>query len=677
MATSFGEAVIPVEYSTVYKNRFQNAAGDAEKRQGIKQFGDVLPSNSLSRLHELIKTDGTVVTMVSDGTGDIYIYDTVTSTWSLATSSAFLQDANLQSVSFNEKLIFTNGLEKPVWTNDGVTFTELKALHEVGTTTGDTSAQAFYDADVSAWTATNITINDIVYNVDLNAYGVITAVASGKVTHTKISASALGIGIAANNQDAGQAYEVIDSLELNIVALGSSNELDNTTTTIGDTSAAGIFASAVSDYTNTEIRVGDWVRNTTRSALTQVTAVATSQIGVHGITGQTAGDSVIFLKSAMPNGDSPHVHYSRLFLLDGRDKTKARISGADDPQDFSRDSATIDTSDFSIDVNTYDKQSFNIGPLQPQGDELLGFSSWQRFLAVIGRNNVYFYQGTVPVGENTDLAPVGLFPQGCISKSAFINLGNTIAIASPNGIESVAFGESASSLNLEQLSFQINTTLRNSIANAAESDMQMLYFPKRSWLMFKVGGELWIYSNAPVVVAGKEKRSMGSWHLFDGKFAQMNDFLVRSDGSLLCCGGNNVAHFEQNTFDDLGDNIATEYRTGWLSMQEPGSLVTTKHGKYIKPLFETGQNIVYTIHVDAPYNAESSETITVSTSGAAASIGMAVVGKSVIGGSPVINDKHSLRWRGERARFTITTDDTKGKDVISNFTIYYTELGKQ
>lgn len=680
MATAFGEPVMPVEYALVYKNRFQNAAGNGEKRQGIQQLGtplNLLGETNITSNHELVKKDGTVISFVSTANGNIWRF--FGNGWGIVSSESFSINADLQSVQFKDKLIFTNGVEKPVWTTDGVTFTELRALHEIGTMTGDTSAQGFFDSDVTNWVGgTNVVENDILYNVTLDAYAVITAIASAQISHTKISSSALGIGIAATNQIGTNNYEVIDSLELNIVATDSPNINDNVATTITSTNVASISVSGVADFNKTDIRIGDWVRNTTRAALTQVTAIATGAIGVHGITGQTTGDSVIFLKSAMPNGDSPHVHYDRLYLLDGRDKTKARISGAGDAQDFSRDSASIDTSDFSIDVSTFDRQSFDLGALQPQGDELLGIASWQRFIAFIGRRNIYFYEGTIPIGGGTNLAPVGLFPQGCVSKHAFTNIGNMLTFASPNGIEGVAFGQHALTLDQEQLSFQINTTLRNIINNTDEKAMRMFYYPKRSWMMFKVGGEMWIYNNAPVVVAGNEEQVIGSWHLFDGKMAQLNDYIIQNDGTLRGCGLNSlVVLFDQGTYDDVGDNIATEYKSGWLSLSEPNSKVTTKHGKYIKPLFETGANIEYTIRVEAPYNSESTEQITVSTSGASGAIGLAIIGNSHIGGSPVINDKYSLRWRGERARFTISTDDTFGPDVISNFTIYYNELGKQ
>lgn len=565
-----------------------------------------------------------------------------------------------------------------MWTEDAVSFTELKALHEVGTMTGDTSAAAMFDANVTNFVGnTNVVENDLVYNVNLGVYGAVTAITSVRVEHTPISSSSKGIGIATRNQDAGDLYEIIDTIELNIVTTESMNITDNTTTTLAGTDATTVIVSGVADFTKTEIRIGDFVRNTTRNAITQVTAIATASIGVHGIADMSSGDSIIFTKSAMPQGDSPHVHYNRLYMLDSRDKKKIRISGADDAQDFSRDSATLDTSNFSIDVSTYDRQSFDFGSLQPEGDELLGIASWQRFIAFIGRKSIYFYQGTVPIGDNADLAAVGLFPQGCVSKFAFANIGNMLAFASPNGIEGVSFGNDSLVLSQEQMSSQINTTLRTSIENTSESEMRMFLYQKRSWLVFKIGGEMWVYNTTPVVTEGTEE-IIGSWHLFDGKFAQMNDFLVGSNGTLTCCGSDGkVAEFDQDTYDDLGDNISTEYRTGWLSMAEPKSRITTKHGRYLKPLFETGENITYTILVEAPYNAESSETIIVDTSGATGAIGLAVVGTAVIGGSPVVNTKYSLRWRGERARLTISTSDTKGKDIISNFTFYYTEAGIQ
>lgn len=100
MATSFGDATIPVEYVLIDKNRYRNAAGNAEKRQGIVQLGADVASGAggavtNTALHEMTQTNGTVIKLVSDDDGDIYRYNASANVWDLATNSAFNQAGTL------------------------------------------------------------------------------------------------------------------------------------------------------------------------------------------------------------------------------------------------------------------------------------------------------------------------------------------------------------------------------------------------------------------------------------------------------------------------------------------------------------------------------------------------------------------------------------------------------
>ena len=59
LATSFSEAELPDDYALTFLNRFINAAGGAEKRQGIVQKGNTVSgAPNITGLHELMLPDG-------------------------------------------------------------------------------------------------------------------------------------------------------------------------------------------------------------------------------------------------------------------------------------------------------------------------------------------------------------------------------------------------------------------------------------------------------------------------------------------------------------------------------------------------------------------------------------------------------------------------------------------
>ena len=106
--------------------------------------------------------------------------------------------------------------------------------------------------------------------------------------------------------------------------------------------------------------------------------------------------------------------------------------------------------------------------------------------------------------------------------------------------------------------------------------------------------------------------------------------------------------FDQATYSDNGQPIATEYQSPWLTMDEPRRSVNIKDGRYIQPIIDTGSDTVYTIMVEAGFQGTSTDTIVVTASGnLGRPIGSAVVGTDVIGGSSLTNEKFPLRWRGD------------------------------
>ena len=681
LATSFAQTEYPPEYAQKYNNRFQNGAGGAEKRRGISQTGNVIPGlPTVTGITELIDRLGNSTTFAMAG-GSVFRQDgnDWTNVFTFNTTSA-----RIRSVAMSGKQIFYNAVDRPVYTPDGTDFIELKALIEVGDLAAGASARAVVDNDVDNWvTGTNVAINDVVFNVDLSAFAVITAVASAKLTHTAIGSAGAGgdgIGLVEGSVTTGQRYEIIDAVENNIIPTANPNDFDNEGTAGSGTNETSIKVSGATGTLNLstlDIRVGDWVRNTTKSVLTAVTSVGTA-IGVHGVSGQAADDALVFLKSAMPIIQDASVHYGRLYCIDARDLRKVRVSSPNNPQDFTSDGATLDLNDFPLNSSSIDKQTFDAGGLQPEADVLIAIRTFQRFLALIGKSKVYMYQGTEPVGSGADIQPIGLYPQGGVSDRGAVNLGNDFVYASPDGIKSIQLVQDAQTFSQSHLSNQLDVTLRDSIQANNGEDIQLVHYRKRSWLLCKIGAEIYLYNFAPVVLQGKQEQVIGSWHLFTGGFARQTAFYVKQDGTLMTGGaGGVVSEFDTNVFTDNGEVFETDVRTGWLNMKEPRTDVKLRQGHYLKPQMIAGGNIAYTFSVEAPYDAESTDSFVLNASGAASTIGLAVVGQSQIGGTGVINQKIPLHWKGEAARFRVRTEDALGPDILSRLTVYFNEKGRR
>lgn len=673
LATSFNESEVPPEYVLKFRNRFINAAGGAEKRQGIVQEGNVVSGQpELTELHELVKADGTTVDMVS-GNGMIWKFDDPD--WTMV-HSGLDSGAKIRSVQMGAKLIFFNGVDRTIFTEDGTTFDELRAIIEKGAATSGTDATGLRDSGVDNWVLdTDANVNDVVYNRTLDAYGIITALVTASVAHTAISSAATGVGFTLGVQKSGDNYEILDLVELNIFPTDGDD--DNTVIAAVDTTVASIAVSAISNFTATDIRTGDFVRNTTRSAVTRVTAISTANIGVVGITGQTAGDSLVFLKSAMPIAAQTHVHFGRLYSIDARDQRLVRISGPNNPNDMTTGAGTLDSS------------TFMFGELQPQGDTALAMASFQRFFVIAGRQNIYLFSGTDPIADETTntiaFDIIGLFPHGTVSPDALASIGNDAVFASSDGVQAISLIADASTLGRANIADPIKTTLREQLRDSSESEIIAFHYPRRSWLCLKVGSEIYIYNYTPFYGGDRKAASRseilstkdGSWSLFDGKFARQNAFLVRRDGTLVCAGsGGKVYKFDQNTFNDDGETYATEYQPGWQTLDEPKRRVNIKKINYMKLIVDAGDAIVYTVRGEGGFSVQSADLALV-TADSSEAIGVGIIGQTSIGGSSIDNIKFPFRLRGEQFRTNIKTNDQLGPDTISRYTYYATQHGKR
>jgi len=673
LATSFVESEAPVTYALKFRNRFINSAGGAEKRQGIERLGNVVPNTpSMTGCHELIQSDGTA-TLFSSGGGRIYRLDSAT--W-VEVHSGLDGSARIKSKQMGKKLIFFNGVDRNFYTEDGINFPELEAVIIRGTLAGAVSAAGADDDDVTDWiTQTDVAIGDIINNRTKSAFGVITAITTAALSHTTIGSAATGLGQAVGNSEAADRYTIIDSVELNIIPVSADLDVpDNVATAGEDTNTVTVGVTGV-NFSTTDIRIGDFIRNTTRAAVAKVSAVATA-LTCTSVASQTAGDSLVFLKSAMPITSEGHVHFGRFYYVDSRDETRAQISGPDNPEDLTTDAGTLDSN------------AFQIGSQQPHGDTIKSLTSFQRLLAIAGQNNLLFFDGTNPIADaaadSTDFSIIGLFPQGVVSSEGMISIGNDLVFVSNDGIQSVEFGADASSLNRENLSEAIKTTLRDLIKDSPEDDIILTHYPRRSWLISKIGSEMYVFNYTAFlgtqqltnIPARNLRVSSGSWSLFDGKFARQNEFFVRRNGDLIAVGpaGGVFTCDVDDVYSDDGEIYTTEFQSVWLNFAEPKKDVRIKQVNYIKPILDAGATITYTVVVEGGFDIESRDTITIEASGGTDTIGIMTIPHPV-GGTSIQNLKHAVRSRGERHRVTIRTEDSLGPDIISEFTLYANIFG--
>jgi len=694
-ATSFAEAEIPIEYALEVENRFINQAGGMEKRRGLSKLGADLPTGrNITSIHEHVDVKGSATLFASDS-NKIFKYNSSTSAW--ATALSVSASGRFQSVQFNERLIFVNGTARNFFTTDTSSFVELLPVIEEGTLGGTKiSANGMEDSDISDWLNTDIvTDNDVIHYTNTNIFTLITSagvVAASALQHPGVSAS--GPGLQGSNAGktgappvAGEFYEIIDLVELNVIGSANVKVKDNVATIVSSPNISSEIHVSGLDWTQTEVRAGDFIVNTTRiSTIAMVSAISASALTITEISGvaagvrQVAGDSVTLLKKAMPISTFAHTHYGHLYLIDARDQRKIRISGVDDPQNFTSSTGTLD----SI--------SFQQGTQAPEGDIIKAIGTFQNFLAIAGEENVFLYSGTVPIGTDADLKPVAVFPQGLVGSRAMQSIGNDLAFLSLDGLQAAQQTQAATQLLRYGLTFPINTTLREEISDlndlAKENDVFLAHYRRRAWLLLSVGDNLHIYNytniaaNAPTgrIRGGDAPANTGaSITDFTGLFARQKVYFERKNGDLVMGGSDagKIFRFDvDGSFDDQGQEYSTRFKTGWLSLSETTKKrdIRIKHLKYIKPIIETGVNIDYTFRVIGGFDAISSDTAIVKVSGNAEAVGTAII-PFVIGGAAIVNKKFPFRARADYFQIEINTNDTSGPDIITRYTLYANILG--
>lgn len=662
LGTDFSEFNRPITFAASYTNRFRNITGGAERRAGAQRAGTAPGNPSFTRIHELVDNGGNATLFASDDFSNIWKFDTIASGQGQYNPPYAVSNARLLSAQVGNKLIFCNGIQRNFYTTNGSTFTELKALITQGSMAAGTSAGTLIDGQISNWVNdTLVANNDIVHNITKNAYGIVSTIVSAALTMTPIGSAATGAGFAATNQEPGDVYELIDYVDLNIIP-SPDNVPTNTATATGSTSATVIAVSGV-DFSTTEIRLGDIVYNTTRGAIAFVSVISANINLTQSIASQVAGDALAFFKSAMPIASWIHVHYGRTYYLDSRDNHRIVISAPDDPQDVTTFQRTLDTT------------SFSFGAQQPTGDIILSMATFQKYFVASGQKNLYIYEGIDPIQDNSqstiDFSPVATYPNGIASRFGLGTNGSDLLHITTEGLQAINIGNISNTTVQNNASVPVRTAMLNAIQGSTTDNIQLSFYPRRSWLICKTGDVCYVLNTNPTYNDAGQLQIISSWHLFTGLWSQMQHYFVRHNGDLIACKNDGyIYQLDSSAATDNGVPIATDLTTAWLRLEEPQRTVRVKQGQYIKPVFESASGVVYTINAVAGWDGYSHDTAIVSAVGAG-QIGSAIIGTTPIGaGNFAQADKLPLRWRGEEVRLEFTTESSASPDVITGFTLY-------
>lgn len=669
LGTDFTEFERPISFASAYTNRFRNTTGGAQRRPGCDVFvSAVVPTNpNLTRLHEFVDNQGNETLLTSDDFGNIWKFNTSAWTSALTGKSA----ARMISAEANGKLIFVNGTDRNFYTDDaGKTFQELKALITQGILAGGSNTTTVIDGNVSNWIGnTLVSNNDIVYNVTRGGYGVVTAVASAQLTITAIGTGGNGAGLTTSDQAAGDSYQLIDYVSLNVIPDGAGNQTD--VGTLGTGTTTTVIAVSGVNFGTTEMRTGDIAFNTTRNAISLIGSVSANANLQQPVSGQIPGDALVLFKSAMPIASWVHVHYGRAAYLDSRNNNRVVFSAPDDPQDVTTFQQTLNST------------SFNFGTQQPAADTLLSLDTFLSYFIASGQKNLFIYQGNTPIQDTSQTAinftPIAFYPNGIAGRFGLATNGGDLLHMTVDGLQSINIGYNAFSVNQNNASVPILNDLRQAIDSTTDTDnIQLSYYARRRWTICKIGDQCWVLNTQASYDQSGTQQPIASWHLFTGLWSQQNHYFVRRNGDLLGCGAQGLVYeLDASASTDNGAPINTDITTAWLRLEEPQITPRIKELHFIRPIFESGSNVDYTISVVAGLDNYSNDQITI-PAGSTGAIGTAVIGTDPIGaGQYAQTQKYPLRARGEEMRIQFTTQSSASNDVITSFTLYGNISGRR
>ncbi len=245
-----------------------------------------------------------------------------------------------------------------------------------------------------------------------------------------------------------------------------------------------------------------------------------------------------------------HVHKNRVWVLERSNKLLATHSALNDPEDYT--GAGSGYIDFKF--------------VLKKGDELLDVKTFIDMIVFYFRNHIAIYSGNTPSGEGSDFRLVQLIEDvGILDTGLAQGVGTDMAFASDAGIKSFRQVVTTGNMSIESLSKKIDPVLREDIATSGVQSL--VHYPKRGWILAKVGNTIHIYSY-----------TWKAWSRITG--ADINNMFLSNDGTLYLCGTGYLYRYDSG-WDFAGDDIAYKWKTGWLPISRTGEYVYPKIAEII------------------------------------------------------------------------------------------------
>jgi len=599
----------------------------------------------------------------------------------------------IRSSQMGNRMIVYNGTNRPVWTEDGMTFDAQRALSGFGSATSNSSATSLRDAGITSWLLEPVAIGDIVFNRTENGYGVITAIVTGALTHTNISSAATGIGTITNISSAGHSYEIIDTVALNV--LPADGPLSDNVGLAGATTGVGqVTVSGMTNWFATEIRIGDFIRNTTREAITQVTAIASATLGINGIAAQVCGDSLIFFKDAFPVPHYSHTFFDRLYTIDARGRGKIRVSTKGDPSDYTAAGGTLKAT------------TIEVGSFASEPENFQQIASFRNNIVFGGEKNTLMFQGGDPIvdvsGAETEFELVSIIPVGIRSQDSMVAAHEVLLLIGHDGIQAIGFGQ-INQVETQNIASPLSLRMQAQVEEALDVSagrVRLFHYPRRRMVILRAATDSnFVYSHvvqAPFRRKAAESQyilaGLGTWTSFTGQFAGADAEFVDSDGRMLVAftsgGVNFIGEFDAMrqttaaTPDRALNNMVWSTTLNNLNAKaKEGYRPDILHGKFAALHCEVVSGNAPTVTVEAITGLASAASPAGTVSFGVGATGteedtMIALHRATMVSPPESGRKYPLRWRGQEARFSATVSGL-GPLSLKGLGLWYSTKGRK
>ncbi len=291
------------------------------------------------------------------------------------------------------------------------------------------------------------------------------------------------------------------------------------------------------------------------------------------------GSSVAALGGTPPaTGFKTHCHRGRVWALDRTDKMVAYYTVLEDPEDWA--GAGSGYMDFKL--------------LLSIGDELLDMFTYIDLHVFVFRRHIAIYSGTDPTSSG-DYTLVQLIETGSVSTDTNLSVGSDGLILNDGGLKRLQQIVTTGSMQIGNLSTMIDPVLEQKIKDNLAYRMQIVHYPRRSWILMLINDTVYVYSY-----------TWKAWSRITG--ADIGGMFVTADSKLYLCG-ENYFYLYDDVWDFNGEAYTMRWESGWWPISKSGLFVYPKIMELIYNLDESTALNMETRYDLLPTAAECIQTV--------------------------------------------------------------------